>query len=171
MHCMYAYIHVCMYGQCTSTDLRDLMYVCMTNRSTRSVCMYVCMYEWPIYINRSTWPYVCMHICMYIVHTFKIHTYMHEYGYIFCCMWKAPQGYAFGFTHMVQKLIVIVQLLMGEIPERSLFNQVRIYIYTYILDSQYVCMYVCMYVCIVYIHTATCNVHTYCLRSIYVMYV
>jgi hypothetical protein len=27
---------------------------------------------------------------------------------------------------MVQKLIVIVQLLMGDIPERSLFNQVRV---------------------------------------------
>jgi 26S proteasome regulatory subunit N3 len=44
---------------------------------------------------------------------------------------KAPQGYAYGFTNMVQKLIVIVQLLMGEIPERSLFNQVPIKIILY----------------------------------------
>eukprot|EP00401_Gymnodinium_catenatum_P083086 CAMPEP_0117478958 /NCGR_PEP_ID=MMETSP0784-20121206/11631_1 /TAXON_ID=39447 /ORGANISM="" /LENGTH=106 /DNA_ID=CAMNT_0005273357 /DNA_START=334 /DNA_END=651 /DNA_ORIENTATION=- len=36
---------------------------------------------------------------------------------------KAPQGYAPGFTRMVYKLVVIVQLLMGDIPERSLFNQ------------------------------------------------
>lgn len=36
---------------------------------------------------------------------------------------KAPQGYALGFSITVNKLIVIVQLLMGDIPERGLFNQ------------------------------------------------
>lgn len=36
---------------------------------------------------------------------------------------KAPQDLADGFTRSVHKLIVIVQLLMGDIPERSLFNQ------------------------------------------------
>jgi len=36
---------------------------------------------------------------------------------------KAPQGYALGFSVTVNKLIVIVQLLMGDIPERTLFNQ------------------------------------------------
>lgn len=35
---------------------------------------------------------------------------------------KAPQGYAVGFSRMVNKLIILVQLLMGDIPERSLFN-------------------------------------------------
>jgi 26S proteasome regulatory subunit N3 len=35
---------------------------------------------------------------------------------------KAPQESAVGFTVTVNKLIIIVQLLMGEIPERSLFN-------------------------------------------------
>jgi 26S proteasome regulatory subunit N3 len=35
---------------------------------------------------------------------------------------KAPQDSARGFGLTVQKLIVIVQLLMGDIPERSVFN-------------------------------------------------
>ena len=35
---------------------------------------------------------------------------------------KAPQETAFGFNLTVQKLIIIVQLLMGDIPERSVFN-------------------------------------------------
>lgn len=35
---------------------------------------------------------------------------------------KAPQDTAKGFSLTVQKLIVIVQLLMGDIPERSVFN-------------------------------------------------
>ena len=36
---------------------------------------------------------------------------------------KAPQDVGIDFQIVVQKLTVIVQLLMGEIPERSLFNQ------------------------------------------------
>ena len=35
---------------------------------------------------------------------------------------KAPQETARGFNLTVQKLIIIVQLLMGDIPERSVFN-------------------------------------------------
>jgi 26S proteasome regulatory subunit N3 len=35
---------------------------------------------------------------------------------------KAPQDTGRGFGLTVQKLIVIVQLLMGDIPERSVFN-------------------------------------------------
>jgi 26S proteasome regulatory subunit N3 len=35
---------------------------------------------------------------------------------------KAPQDTGRGFSLTVQKLIVIVQLLMGDIPERSVFN-------------------------------------------------
>lgn len=39
---------------------------------------------------------------------------------------KAPPGTAAGFSRDVHKLIVLVQLLMGDIPERSLFNQVEL---------------------------------------------
>jgi 26S proteasome regulatory subunit N3 len=41
-------------------------------------------------------------------------------------MWasrKAPQDIGLDFQIIVQKLMIIVQLLMGEIPERSVFNQ------------------------------------------------
>lgn len=36
---------------------------------------------------------------------------------------KAPQNTATGFRRTVVKLAIIVQLLMGEVPERSTFNQ------------------------------------------------
>jgi 26S proteasome regulatory subunit N3 len=36
---------------------------------------------------------------------------------------KAPQDVGQGFVQGVHKLSIIVQLLMGEMPERSLFNQ------------------------------------------------
>lgn len=36
---------------------------------------------------------------------------------------KAPQNTALGFRREAQKLAIIVQLLMGEMPERSIFNQ------------------------------------------------
>lgn len=36
---------------------------------------------------------------------------------------KAPQNTAAGFRRTVYKLAIIVQLLMGEVPERSIFNQ------------------------------------------------
>lgn len=40
---------------------------------------------------------------------------------------KAPHGkMAFGFLQAAHKLLVVVQLLMGEIPERELFHQVHL---------------------------------------------
>lgn len=36
---------------------------------------------------------------------------------------KAPQDAALGFRRDVAKLLIIVQLLMGDIPERSVFTQ------------------------------------------------
>jgi 26S proteasome regulatory subunit N3 len=36
---------------------------------------------------------------------------------------KAPQNTAVGFRRTVYKLAIIVQLLMGEVPERNVFNQ------------------------------------------------
>ena len=35
---------------------------------------------------------------------------------------KAPQDTAYGFSLTVHKLSIIVQLLMGDIPERASFN-------------------------------------------------
>lgn len=36
---------------------------------------------------------------------------------------KAPQDHSVGFSREVHKLTILVQLLMGDVPERSLFNQ------------------------------------------------
>ncbi|KAK2718482.1 hypothetical protein QYM36_005717 [Artemia franciscana] len=36
---------------------------------------------------------------------------------------KAPQSTALGFKQIVQKMIIVVELLMGKIPERSVFRQ------------------------------------------------
>jgi len=38
---------------------------------------------------------------------------------------KLPQDHAIGFALHIHKLVVLVQLLMGDIPERSIFNQVE----------------------------------------------
>lgn len=65
--------------------------------------------------------------CRYLYYMGRIQAvqleYSEAYQRLMMAARKAPQGYAGGFTRMVYKLVVIVQLLMGEIPERSLFNQ------------------------------------------------
>lgn len=65
--------------------------------------------------------------CRYLYYMGRIQAVQLEYSESFQRLMvaarKAPQGYAAGFTRMVHKLVVIVQLLMGDIPERSLFNQ------------------------------------------------
>lgn len=49
--------------------------------------------------------------------------YGDAFTYLTQAMRKAPQSAARGFRAAVQKLMCIVQLLMGDIPERSFFNQ------------------------------------------------
>lgn len=65
--------------------------------------------------------------CRYLYYMGRIQAiqldYAEAYQRLSMAVRKAPQGYAFGFTRLVHKWIVIVQLLMGEIPERSVFNQ------------------------------------------------
>jgi len=39
---------------------------------------------------------------------------------------KAPQHAAVGFKQTVQKLLVTVELLLGDIPERSIFHQAHL---------------------------------------------
>jgi 26S proteasome regulatory subunit N3 len=66
-------------------------------------------------------------LCRYLYYMGRIQAvqleYSDAYQRLMLAARKAPQGYAGGFSRMVHKLAVIVQLLMGEIPERSLFNQ------------------------------------------------
>jgi 26S proteasome regulatory subunit N3 len=65
--------------------------------------------------------------CRYLYYMGRIQAvqleYSEAYQRLLMAARKAPVGYADGFSRMVHKLVVIVQLLMGEIPERSLFNQ------------------------------------------------
>jgi 26S proteasome regulatory subunit N3 len=66
--------------------------------------------------------------CRYLYYTGRISALQLEYGDAYeklkSSLRKAPQqpGVA-GFRRTVQKLMVIVSLLMGEVPERTLFNQ------------------------------------------------
>jgi 26S proteasome regulatory subunit N3 len=65
--------------------------------------------------------------CRYLYYLGRILAVQLEYGEAFqrlmMALRKAPQeSYASGFSREVTKLLIIVQLLMGEIPERSIFN-------------------------------------------------
>jgi len=68
--------------------------------------------------------------CRYLYYLGRIQAiqleYSEAYQRLLMAARKAPQEWAPGFTRTVYKLTVIVQLLMGEIPERSLFNQVEL---------------------------------------------
>ncbi|EFA81043.1 26S proteasome regulatory subunit S3 [Heterostelium album PN500] len=49
--------------------------------------------------------------------------YGEAYNFLNQAIRKAPQNSAIGFKRSVNKLLCIVQLLMGEIPERNIFSQ------------------------------------------------
>ncbi|TMW69505.1 hypothetical protein Poli38472_001661 [Pythium oligandrum] len=49
--------------------------------------------------------------------------YTESYTKLMQSIRKAPQNTAVGFRRTVYKLAIIVQLLMGEVPERNVFNQ------------------------------------------------
>ena len=65
--------------------------------------------------------------CRYLYYMGRIQAvqleYSESYQRLMMAVRKAPQGHADGFRKMAYKLVVLVQLLMGEIPERGLFNQ------------------------------------------------
>lgn len=68
--------------------------------------------------------------CRYLYYMGRIQAVQLEYSSAFqrltMAARKAPQDIGLGFLVVVQKLAVIVQLLMGDIPERSLFNQAEL---------------------------------------------
>jgi 26S proteasome regulatory subunit N3 len=50
--------------------------------------------------------------------------YTNAHTHLLQAIRKAPQGnHAIGFQQAANKIAIIVQLLMGEIPDRSLFRQ------------------------------------------------
>eukprot|EP01083_Nonionella_stella_P067448 178428_1 len=63
----------------------------------------------------------------YLYYVGRIHAVQLHYSEAFQCLSqavrKSPQTAAVGFRQQATKLLVIVQLLLGEIPERSVFGQ------------------------------------------------
>ncbi|XP_074652756.1 26S proteasome non-ATPase regulatory subunit 3-like [Tubulanus polymorphus] len=49
--------------------------------------------------------------------------YSEAHKHLLTAMRKAPQQTAVGFKQTVQKVLIVVELLLGEIPERSVFRQ------------------------------------------------
>eukprot|EP01039_Chlorochromonas_danica_P006992 gene6996-7735_t len=79
--------------------------------------------------------------CRYLYYMGRIQAvqldYSEAYQRLTMAARKAP-SHALGFTRQVQKLIVLVQLLMGDIPERSLFNtaELRVSLSPYLALTQ-----------------------------------
>jgi len=63
--------------------------------------------------------------CRYLYHSGRIQALRLEYTQAFSnlsqCLRKAPSNTALGFRIAAQRLLVVVQLLMGEVPERHVF--------------------------------------------------
>lgn len=82
--------------------------------------------------NRAAFPENVSNnqFCRYLYYMGRVQAiqleYSSAYQRLMVAVRKAPQESAPGFTQKVHKLAIIVQLLMGEIPERSLFNQAEL---------------------------------------------
>lgn len=81
-----------------------------------------------IFTSKITFPENASNnqFCRYLYSMGRIQAVQLEYSDAFLrlsmALRKAPQDIAIGFNITVQKLLIIVQLLMGDIPERALFN-------------------------------------------------
>lgn len=78
-------------------------------------------------LSNSTFPDSASNnqLCRYLYHSSRIQSLRLEYTLAFSnlsqCLRKAPTNTGLGFRIAVQRLLIVVQLLMGEIPERSVF--------------------------------------------------
>lgn len=78
-------------------------------------------------LSNSTFPDSASNnqLCRYLYHSGRIQALRLEYTLAFSnlsqCLRKAPTNTGLGFRIAVQRLLIVVQLLMGEIPERSVF--------------------------------------------------
>jgi 26S proteasome regulatory subunit N3 len=81
-----------------------------------------------IFTSKITFPENASNnqFCRYLYSMGRIQAVQLEYSDAFLrlsmALRKAPQDIAIGFNITVQKLLIIVQLLMGDIPERAIFN-------------------------------------------------
>mmetsp|Transcript_4129 Transcript_4129/g.6303 ORF Transcript_4129/g.6303 Transcript_4129/m.6303 type:complete len:502 (+) Transcript_4129:44-1549(+) len=80
------------------------------------------------FASKTNFPEGCSNnqYCRYLYYTGKICAlqldYSDAYTKLTQCARKAPQNTALSFRIVCQKLIIIVQLLLGEVPERIVFN-------------------------------------------------
>ncbi|OQS02194.1 26S proteasome non-ATPase regulatory subunit 3 [Thraustotheca clavata] len=80
-------------------------------------------------VSKTTFPEAVSNnqFVRYLYYVGKVHAvqleYSDSYTKLMQSIRKAPQNTAVGFRRTVYKLAIIVQLLMGEVPERSIFNQ------------------------------------------------
>lgn len=81
------------------------------------------------FVTKSTFPESVSNnqFVRYLYYVGKIQAvqleYTESYTKLMQSIRKAPQNTAIGFRRTVHKLAIIVQLLMGEVPERNVFNQ------------------------------------------------
>lgn len=79
-------------------------------------------------LSNSTFPELASNnqLCRHLYYSGRIQALRLEYTKAFSnlsqCLRKAPTNTALGFRITAQRLLVIVQLLMGEIPERHVFT-------------------------------------------------
>lgn len=80
-------------------------------------------------IANSTFPETASNnqFCRYLYHSGRVQAlrleYTQSYANLSQALRKAPTNTALGFRIASQRLLIIVQLLMGEIPERNVFYQ------------------------------------------------
>ncbi len=78
-------------------------------------------------LSNSTFPDAASNnqVCRYLYHSGRIQALRLEYTSAFSnlsqCLRKAPTNTGVGFRSAAQRLLVVVQLLMGEIPDRNIF--------------------------------------------------
>merc|ERR1712137_664327 len=78
-------------------------------------------------LSNSTFPDSASNnqLCRYLYHSGRIQALRLEYTSAFSnlsqCLRKAPTNTGLGFRIAAQRLLVVVQLLMGEIPDRHVF--------------------------------------------------
>lgn len=78
-------------------------------------------------LSNSTFPDAASNnqLCRYLYHSGLVQALRLEYTSSFSnlsqCLRKAPTNAGLGFRIAVQRLLVVVQLLMGEIPDRNVF--------------------------------------------------
>lgn len=84
-------------------------------------------------VSKSTFPENASNnqFCRYLYYTGRIQSIQLEYSQAYLSLnmasRKIPQGTAKGFSLTIKKLTILVQLLMGDIPERASFNTVPEY--------------------------------------------